>query len=78
MTGTRAVVLVADDEGTDLCFHVLAERPGIRVLMMSGDPRREAGLPKLAVPFLPKPFDGQTLRARVNALLTSPPAGGPS
>ena len=128
MTGTRAVVLVADDDpsvrelvadllqreghdvlsasdghealelartypgtlhlvitdidmpgvgGTDLCFHLMAERPGIRILMMSGDPGRETGITELGVPFLPKPFDGQTLRTRVHALLTSPPAGGP-
>ena len=55
--------------GSDLCSHLLEERPGIKVLVMSGDDmeklRREAAF----LPVLPKPFDCETLKARVRALL---------
>lgn len=76
--GTLHLVITDIDmpglDGTDLCFHLLAERPGIRVLMMSGGTRLEPSRKGGGVPLLPKPFDGETLRARVNALL-APQAG---
>ena len=55
-------------KGTDLCAHLLEERPGIQVLVMSGDINQIAGK-NMNLPFLPKPFDGETLKARVWALL---------
>ena len=55
--------------GTDLCFHLLAERPGIRILLMSGEDRSGLVVGGAAVPFLLKPFDGTALRSRVQALL---------
>lgn len=56
--------------GTDLCAHLLEERPGIKVLLMSGADMREIVSQNIDLPFLPKPFDGQTLKARVRAILT--------
>jgi DNA-binding response OmpR family regulator len=56
--------------GTDLCAHVCEERPGIKVLVMSG-----AGLNETvgrSLPFLAKPFDPKTLKARVRVILGFP------
>jgi len=58
--------------GTDLRGHLMEERPGIKVLMMSGADMREIVRHNANLPFLPKPFDGQTLKARVRAILTLP------
>lgn len=55
--------------GSDLCSHLLEERPGIKVLVMSGadvDGLRRGAAP---LPVLPKPFDGATLIEKVQALL---------
>ena len=63
--------------GTDLCAHLLEERPGIKVLMMSGADMSEIVSQNINLPFLPKPFDGKTLIARVRAILAAtvqPPA----
>ena len=49
--------------GTDLCGHLLEERPGIKVLVMSGNDITEIVSQNANMPFLPKPFDGQTLKA---------------
>ena len=57
--------------GTDLCAHLLEERPGIKALLMSGADIREIVSQNVDLPFLPKPFDGQTLKARVRAILTT-------
>ena len=57
--------------GTDLCAHLLEERPGIKVLLMSGADMSEIVSQNVDLPFLPKPFDGQTLKARVRAILTT-------
>jgi DNA-binding response OmpR family regulator len=58
--------------GADLCAHLLEERPGIKVLMMSGADIREIVSQNVNLPFLPKPFDGGTLKARVRAILATP------
>jgi CheY-like chemotaxis protein len=58
--------------GTDLCAHLLEERPGIKVLVMSGAEMAEIVSQNVHLPFLPKPFDGQTLKARVRAILAAP------
>jgi CheY-like chemotaxis protein len=55
--------------GSDLCSHLLAERPGIKVLVMSGAKLNEAQL-RIAGRVLAKPFDGQALRDGVRALLS--------
>jgi|SRR5271157_1260082 len=58
--------------GADLCAHLREERPGIKVLVMSGADMSEIVSQNVNLPFLPKPFDGQTLKARVRAILTAP------
>ena len=58
--------------GTDLCGHLMEERPGIKVLVMSGAHMREIIGQNANLPFLPKPFDGQTLKAKVRAILAPP------
>ncbi len=55
--------------GSDLCSHLLAERPGIKALVMSGDDVNDLRRRNLAGPVLVKPFDATTLKARVRALL---------
>ena len=61
--------------GTDLCAHLIQERPGIKVLVMSGKDMSEIVRQNANMPFLPKPFDGETLKARVRAILAQPARG---
>jgi hypothetical protein len=58
--------------GTGMCAHLLEERPGIKILVMSGADMNEIVSQNVNLPFLPKPFDGQTLLARVRAVLAAP------
>ena len=58
--------------GTDLCAHLVKERPGIKALVMSGADMSEIVSQNINLPFLPKPFDGKTLIARVRAILAAP------
>ncbi len=58
--------------GSELYACLLRNRPGIKVLMMSGEDMVEIATQNANLPFLPKPFDGQLLRARVRALLSQP------
>lgn len=58
--------------GTDLCVRLLHERPGIKALIMSGTEMSEIVDQNIDLPFLPKPFDGETLKARVWAILATP------
>ena len=58
--------------GTDLCGHLIEERPGIKILIMSGGDVRKLVSQNPNLPFLPKPFAGQTIRARVRAILAAP------
>ena len=58
--------------GADLCAHLLEERPGIKVLVMSGADMGEIISRNVNLPFLPEPFDGKTLLARVRAILAAP------
>jgi DNA-binding response OmpR family regulator len=58
--------------GADLCAHLLEERPGIKALVMSGLDMREIVSQNINLPFLPKPFDGEALKARVRELLAAP------
>jgi DNA-binding response OmpR family regulator len=55
--------------GIDLCSRLKDERPGVRVLVMSGDEMSEIVSQNAHLPFLPKPFDGEALLARVRAVL---------
>jgi len=56
-------------DGLELRERLLAERPGIQVLLMSG----HLGSPPSNVPFLAKPFDPVVLIERIRQLLVSAP-----
>jgi DNA-binding response OmpR family regulator len=58
--------------GTDLCGHLIEERPGIKVLVMSGKNMSEIIRQNANMSFLPKPFNGETLKAKVWAILAAP------
>jgi|SRR5579883_3009996 len=58
--------------GTDLCGHLMEERPGIKVLVMSGQDIKEILRQNANMPFLPKPFRGEALKAKVRSLLATP------
>ena len=58
--------------GSDLCAHILKERPGIKVLMMSAADIQDIISQNINLPFLPKPFDGGVLVDRVRAILAAP------
>jgi len=58
--------------GTDLRAHLLEERPGIKVLVMSGADMTEIVSQNENLLFLPKPFDGKALIGRVRAMLADP------
>ena len=58
--------------GTDLCGHLMEERPGIKVLVMSGADVSEIVRQNANMPFLPKPFNGETLKTRVREILAAP------
>ena len=70
-------LLVTDIEmprlnGMDLCAHLLEERPGTKVIVMSGKEMDEIVSKNANLPFLPKPFDGERLLERVRAILGAP------
>jgi DNA-binding response OmpR family regulator len=65
-------VMMPRMNGTDLCGHLLEERPGIKILMMSGADMSEIVSQNANMPFLPKLFDGETLRTRVRTILAAP------
>jgi DNA-binding response OmpR family regulator len=58
--------------GTDLCGHLMEERVGIKVLMMSCADMREIVSQDANMPFLTKPFDRQILTAKVREILAAP------
>lgn len=58
--------------GTDLWGHLMGERPGIKVLVMSAAATSEIVSKKANLPFLLKPFNGPTLKAKVEAILAVP------
>jgi DNA-binding response OmpR family regulator len=57
--------------GMNLCAHLLEERPGIKSIVMSGSDMSEIVSQNINLQFLPKPFDGESLLARVRAILSS-------
>jgi DNA-binding response OmpR family regulator len=57
--------------GSDLNGHLIQERPGIKVLVMSGADMSEIVSKNANLLFLPKPFNGVTLKARVEAILAA-------
>src|SRR2546422_910836 len=57
--------------GLELSNRITKERPGIKVLMMSGKLSGELLVVGKTVDFLRKPFLSKTLRAKLNAMLSS-------
>lgn len=57
--------------GSDLCAHLLEERPGIKVLVMTGADVSEIVDRNIDLPYLPKPFDGKALVERVRDILAA-------
>jgi DNA-binding response OmpR family regulator len=47
----------------------MEERPGIEVLVMSRKDISEIVRQNANMPFLPKPFNGETLKAKIRAIL---------
>ena len=55
--------------GLELCKNIAAERPGIKVLVMSDEPSCEEQAAMNGLPFLQKPFTSTALRDSIEALL---------
>jgi hypothetical protein len=58
----------------ELCQAIAAERPGIKVLVMSGGLQELEHVYMKGMPFLQKPFSGTALRKFIKALLDPKPA----
>jgi DNA-binding response OmpR family regulator len=58
--------------GIELCTRLIEERPGIKSIVMSGGEVSGIVRTNLGLEFLPKPFDGEELKARVHAILSEP------
>lgn len=56
-------------DGLELCKKIVSERPGIKVLMMSGEPSSQERVSINGLPFLHKPFTLTALRESIEALL---------
>jgi DNA-binding response OmpR family regulator len=64
--------------GLERCQIIAAERPGIKVLMMSGGVGGRERVRMVGLSFLQKPFTGTALRQSIKALLgPSPPLRTP-
>jgi CheY-like chemotaxis protein len=61
-------------DGISLAEHIVTERPGIRVLLMSGKISDEIRKKNIRLPFLHKPFVPSVFRDKVRAVLNGPPA----
>jgi signal transduction histidine kinase/ActR/RegA family two-component response regulator len=71
-------VVIPRMSGRALADHLLAARPSLKVLYVSGYPAEAVsahGVPEEGVAFLEKPFNAASLAAAVRAVL-GPPAGG--
>jgi two-component system, response regulator PdtaR len=64
--------------GIELGLRILAERPGVLVLIMSGFPDNEHVAAENGMPFLAKPFTPDSLRERVRELMASKSSEFPS
>ncbi len=61
-------------DGISLAERIISERPGIRVLLMSGKISEEIREENIRLPFLRKPFVPSVFRDTVRAVLSGPPA----
>ena len=55
--------------GLELCKTIAAERPGIKVLMMSGEASSKEQVSMSGLPFVQKPFTLTALRDSIEALI---------
>jgi len=62
---------------TDLCSLLIKERPGIKVLVMTGTDKAEMAFTNFSSPFLPRPFDAEILKATVRRILNAPQHNAP-
>ena len=62
--------------GLELCRNISEERPGIKVLVMSGDLQGREQTSMNGLPFLQKPFIPTALRDSIEALLGPNPSLG--
>lgn len=62
-------------DGLELCKTIAVERPGIKVLIMSGVPSRKEQASMSGLPFLQKPFTRTELRDSIEALIGPIPPG---
>jgi PAS domain S-box-containing protein len=65
-------VVMPHGSGTDLADRLLAARPGLRVLFMSGQAQGRITLDEARVGFLEKPFDTPTLLRAVGGAVRAP------
>lgn len=61
-------------DGISLAEYIINERPGIRVLLMSGKVSEDVRKENIRLPFLRKPFVPSVFRDKVRAVLSGPPA----
>jgi CheY-like chemotaxis protein len=70
-------VVLPTGNGRDVARHVLADRPSVRVLYMSGYAQTailHEGALEAGLAFIQKPFSGETLAAKVRAVLDVDPS----
>jgi two-component system, cell cycle sensor histidine kinase and response regulator CckA len=66
-------IIMPEISGLELFKRVASLRPGIKAILMSG--YIDDTLIQTAVPFLQKPFTGETLALEVRKVLDAPPTG---
>lgn len=65
-------VEMPERKGTDLCSHLLEERPEAKLLLMFSAHVKKADGQDVSIQFIPKPLDEDILRGRVRAVLGTP------
>jgi CheY-like chemotaxis protein len=68
--------LPGEMSGLDLAAWTLTNRPGVKVLVTTGDPARAEMTPDAVGPILAKPYTGRDLLDRVQKALTKPDSSG--
>lgn len=66
-------ILMPGMDGHELCEIIMGERPGIRILQLSGYPGETITCGNRELPFLQKPFTSSVLMAKVGDVLNGPP-----
>jgi two-component system, cell cycle sensor histidine kinase and response regulator CckA len=69
-------VMMPRMDGLALARQMLEERPGTRILVMSGRVVSEGKEQTIDLPFIRKPFVAKALREKVKEVLKNPPPGG--